>query len=146
MSELMNKLYCSAPVKFKQLCYTYVGILSQKFYFLYHIFYSTVVHVGQLMLILRTCLDRYTNVLLNLCLPSSPTDTTRAIGLLEDYCSRLRKPEEQQLKTAILRVMDIFKSSLFQALLGKGIVCSLFACVNSVKSPSLVDYDMLHDF
>ncbi|KAL2094809.1 hypothetical protein ACEWY4_009528 [Coilia grayii] len=44
-------------------------------------------------------------------------DASRAISLLEDYCARLRKPEEQQLKTAILRVMDIFKSSLFQALL-----------------------------
>ncbi|XP_041948710.1 disks large homolog 2 isoform X7 [Alosa sapidissima] len=50
-------------------------------------------------------------------MPVRKRDTTRAIGLLEDYCSRLRKPEEQQLKTAILRVMDIFKSSLFQALL-----------------------------
>uniref|UniRef100_A0A8C1G6X6 Discs, large homolog 2 (Drosophila) n=1 Tax=Cyprinus carpio TaxID=7962 RepID=A0A8C1G6X6_CYPCA len=35
----------------------------------------------------------------------------------EDYCSKLKKPEEQQLKTAILRVMGIFKSSLFQALI-----------------------------
>ncbi|XP_052385605.1 disks large 1 tumor suppressor protein-like isoform X2 [Oncorhynchus keta] len=41
----------------------------------------------------------------------------RALGLLEDYCAKLRKPEEQQLKTAILRVMGVFKSSLFQALL-----------------------------
>uniref|UniRef100_A0A8C1YNR1 Discs, large homolog 2 (Drosophila) n=1 Tax=Cyprinus carpio TaxID=7962 RepID=A0A8C1YNR1_CYPCA len=43
--------------------------------------------------------------------------TARAICLLEDYCSKLKKPEEQQLKTAILRVMGIFKSSLFQALI-----------------------------
>uniref|UniRef100_A0A673M6K6 L27-1 domain-containing protein n=1 Tax=Sinocyclocheilus rhinocerous TaxID=307959 RepID=A0A673M6K6_9TELE len=43
----------------------------------------------------------------------------KAICLLEDYCSKLKKPEEQQLKTAILRVMGIFKSSLFQALIGK---------------------------
>ncbi len=49
------------------------------------------------------------------CLP----DTARAISLLEDYCSKLKKPEEQQLKTAILSVMGIFKSSLFQALIGK---------------------------
>ncbi|XP_050977140.1 disks large homolog 2 isoform X11 [Labeo rohita] len=45
------------------------------------------------------------------------SDTARAIILLEDYCSKLKKPEEQQLKTAILRVMGIFKSSLFQALI-----------------------------
>uniref|UniRef100_A0A8C7QS58 Discs, large homolog 2 (Drosophila) n=1 Tax=Oncorhynchus mykiss TaxID=8022 RepID=A0A8C7QS58_ONCMY len=44
-------------------------------------------------------------------------DTARALGLLEDYCAKLRKPEEQQLKSAIQRVMGVFKSSLFQALL-----------------------------
>uniref|UniRef100_A0A673WYT2 Discs, large homolog 2 (Drosophila) n=1 Tax=Salmo trutta TaxID=8032 RepID=A0A673WYT2_SALTR len=44
-------------------------------------------------------------------------DTARALELLEDYCAKLRKPEEQQLKTAIQRVMGVFKSSLFQALL-----------------------------
>lgn len=46
-------------------------------------------------------------------------DTTRALGLLEEYCTKLRKPEEQQLKTAIQRVMGIFHSNLFGALLGK---------------------------
>uniref|UniRef100_A0A671S752 Disks large homolog 2-like n=1 Tax=Sinocyclocheilus anshuiensis TaxID=1608454 RepID=A0A671S752_9TELE len=51
-------------------------------------------------------------------MPLRKRDTARAISLLEDYCSKL-KPEEQQLKTAILRVMGIFKSSLFQALIGK---------------------------
>lgn len=50
--------------------------------------------------------------------PSS-ADTARALGLLEEYCTKLRKPEEQQLKTAIQRVMGIFKSNLFEALLGK---------------------------
>ncbi|XP_058886914.1 disks large homolog 2 isoform X17 [Acipenser ruthenus] len=50
-------------------------------------------------------------------MPVRKKDTVRALVLLEDYCTRLRKPEEQQLKTAILRVMGIFKSSLFQALL-----------------------------
>ncbi|TRY91021.1 hypothetical protein DNTS_021660 [Danionella cerebrum] len=50
-------------------------------------------------------------------MPLRKRDTARAISLLEEYCCRLKKPEEQQLKTAILRVMDIFKSSLFQALI-----------------------------
>ncbi|KAJ8267118.1 hypothetical protein GJAV_G00138660 [Gymnothorax javanicus] len=50
-------------------------------------------------------------------MPVRRKDTARALGLLEDYCTKLRKPEEQQLKTAIVRVMGIFKSSLFQALL-----------------------------
>ncbi|XP_053371520.1 disks large homolog 2 isoform X7 [Clarias gariepinus] len=50
-------------------------------------------------------------------MPLRKRDTARALGLLEDYCSKLRKPEEQQLKAAILRVMGIFRSSLFQALI-----------------------------
>ncbi|XP_051004880.1 disks large homolog 2 isoform X5 [Acomys russatus] len=44
-------------------------------------------------------------------------DTDRALSLLEDYCKKLRKPEEQLLKNAVKKVMSIFKSSLFQALL-----------------------------
>ncbi|XP_039214533.1 disks large homolog 2-like isoform X8 [Crotalus tigris] len=48
---------------------------------------------------------------------SRQRDTDRAIALLEDYCKTLKKPEEQQLKKAIKKVMGIFKSSLFQALL-----------------------------
>ncbi|XP_051782920.1 disks large homolog 2 isoform X14 [Erpetoichthys calabaricus] len=50
-------------------------------------------------------------------MPVKKQDAARALVLLEDYCSKLQKPEEQQLKTAIQRVMLIFKSSLFQALL-----------------------------
>ncbi|KAI7793817.1 putative disks large-like protein 2 [Triplophysa rosa] len=50
-------------------------------------------------------------------MPVICSNTDRAFSLLEDYCSKLKKPEEQQLKTAILRVMSIFKSSLFQALI-----------------------------
>uniref|UniRef100_A0A8C4S815 L27-1 domain-containing protein n=1 Tax=Erpetoichthys calabaricus TaxID=27687 RepID=A0A8C4S815_ERPCA len=52
-------------------------------------------------------------------MPVKKQDAARALVLLEDYCSKLQKPEEQQLKTAIQRVMLIFKSSLFQALLGR---------------------------
>ncbi|XP_041863448.1 disks large homolog 2 isoform X9 [Melanotaenia boesemani] len=44
-------------------------------------------------------------------------DTARALGLLEDYCTKLRRPEEQLLKTAIQRVLGVFKSNLFEALL-----------------------------
>ncbi|XP_039533491.1 disks large homolog 2 isoform X17 [Pimephales promelas] len=50
-------------------------------------------------------------------MPLRKRDTVRAISLMEDYCSKLKKPEEQKLKTAILRVTGIFKSSLFQALI-----------------------------
>ncbi|XP_056909849.1 disks large homolog 2 isoform X17 [Takifugu flavidus] len=50
-------------------------------------------------------------------MPIRKNDTTRALGLLDDYCTKLRRPEEQQLKTAIHRVMGIFQSNLFEALL-----------------------------
>ncbi|XP_030216684.1 disks large homolog 2 isoform X4 [Gadus morhua] len=50
-------------------------------------------------------------------MPVRKKDTSRALGLLEEYCSRLRKPEEDALRTAIQRVMLIFKSNLFEALL-----------------------------
>ncbi|XP_039474551.1 disks large homolog 2 isoform X1 [Oreochromis aureus] len=50
-------------------------------------------------------------------MPIRKKDTARALALLEEYCTNLRKPEEQQLKTAIQRVMGIFKSNLFEALL-----------------------------
>ncbi|XP_030010788.1 disks large homolog 2 isoform X11 [Sphaeramia orbicularis] len=50
-------------------------------------------------------------------MPVRKKDTVRALGLLEEYCTKLRKPEEEQLKTAIQRVMGIFKSNLFEALL-----------------------------
>ncbi|XP_027434434.2 disks large homolog 2 isoform X3 [Zalophus californianus] len=50
-------------------------------------------------------------------MPVKKKDTDRALSLLEEYCKKLRKPEEQQLKSAVKKVMGIFKSSLFQALL-----------------------------
>ncbi|XP_036077704.1 disks large homolog 2 isoform X6 [Rousettus aegyptiacus] len=50
-------------------------------------------------------------------MPVKRKDTDRALSLLEEYCKKLRKPEEQQLKSAVKKVMSIFRSSLFQALL-----------------------------
>ncbi|XP_061484915.1 disks large homolog 2 isoform X5 [Rhineura floridana] len=50
-------------------------------------------------------------------MPIKKKDTDRALVLLEDYCKKLKRPEEQPLKKAIKKVMGIFKSSLFQALL-----------------------------
>lgn len=50
-------------------------------------------------------------------MPVKKKDTDRALSLLEEYCKKLRKPEEQLLKNAVKKVMKIFKSSLFQALL-----------------------------
>ncbi|XP_019871621.1 disks large 1 tumor suppressor protein-like [Aethina tumida] len=47
------------------------------------------------------------------------TEAHRALELLEDYHSKLIKPQDRQLRLAIERVIRIFKSRLFQALLGK---------------------------
>ncbi|EEB19503.1 conserved hypothetical protein [Pediculus humanus corporis] len=41
----------------------------------------------------------------------------RALELLEDYHSKLTRPQDKQLRLAIERVIRIFKSRLFQALL-----------------------------
>lgn len=48
------------------------------------------------------------------------TDAHRALELLEDYYAKLvvTKPQDQQLKQSVEQVIKIFKSSLFQALLG----------------------------
>uniref|UniRef100_A0A8C8XXU4 L27-1 domain-containing protein n=1 Tax=Panthera leo TaxID=9689 RepID=A0A8C8XXU4_PANLE len=59
-------------------------------------------------------------------LKSCFSDTDRALSLLEEYCKKLRKPEEQQLKNAVKKVMGIFRSSLFQALLD----CVAYVCVS----------------
>ena len=48
-----------------------------------------------------------------------PGDAHRALELLEEYHSQLQRPGEKQLRTAIERVIRIFKSRLFQALLGE---------------------------
>ncbi|XP_032151852.1 disks large homolog 2 isoform X4 [Sapajus apella] len=50
-------------------------------------------------------------------MPVKKKDTDRALSLLEEYCKKLKTPEEQLLKNAVKKVMGIFKSSLFQALL-----------------------------
>lgn len=47
-----------------------------------------------------------------------PKDAHKALELLEDYCSRLTSPNDKQLRIAIEKIIYIFKSSLFQALLG----------------------------
>ncbi|XP_053781667.1 disks large 1 tumor suppressor protein-like isoform X1 [Desmodus rotundus] len=50
-------------------------------------------------------------------MPVKKKDTDRALSLLEEYCKKLKKPEEQQLKNAVKKLMGIFRSTLFQALL-----------------------------
>jgi len=50
-------------------------------------------------------------------MPVCKAEAHRALELLEDYYSRLDESEEKELKAAIERVIKIFKSRLFQALL-----------------------------
>ena len=50
-------------------------------------------------------------------MPVCKAEAHRALELLEDYYSRLDDVEERELKVAIERVIKIFKSRLFQALL-----------------------------
>ncbi|CAH0406908.1 unnamed protein product [Chilo suppressalis] len=52
-------------------------------------------------------------------MPVRKQEAHRALELLEDYHSKLVKPQDRQLRLAIERVIRIFKSRLFQALLGK---------------------------
>ena len=73
------------------------------------------------------------------------SDAHRALELLEDYHTRLTKPQDRPLKTAIERVIRIFKSRLFQALLGKlvamsgdlALVCELLLFKSMSKSLAL---------
>ncbi|KAI9516423.1 Disks large 1 [Dissostichus eleginoides] len=67
-------------------------------------------------------------------MPIRKKDTARALGLLEEYCTKLRRPEEQQLKTAIQRVMGIFKSNLFGALLARLQPERSLGCVGELRS------------
>ncbi|XP_046672931.1 disks large 1 tumor suppressor protein-like [Homalodisca vitripennis] len=54
-------------------------------------------------------------------MPVRKQEAHRALELLEDYHSKLIKPQDKQLRLAIERVIRIFKSRLFQALLGKAV-------------------------
>jgi len=56
-------------------------------------------------------------------------DAHRALELLEDYHSQLTNATERPLRSAIERVIRIFKSRLFQALLGN---ISFFGVLHSV--------------
>lgn len=50
-------------------------------------------------------------------MPVKKQEAHRALELLEDYHSRLSTPQDHALRSAIERVIRIFKSRLFQALL-----------------------------
>ncbi|XP_032080653.1 disks large homolog 1 isoform X2 [Thamnophis elegans] len=50
-------------------------------------------------------------------MPVKRQDTQRALRLLEDYRAKLSPREDRQLRSSVERVIGIFRSSLFQALL-----------------------------
>uniref|UniRef100_A0A4W3HQA2 Discs large MAGUK scaffold protein 1b n=1 Tax=Callorhinchus milii TaxID=7868 RepID=A0A4W3HQA2_CALMI len=51
-------------------------------------------------------------------MPVRKQDAQRALQLLEDYRTKLGKTEDRQLRISIERVINIFQSNLFQALIG----------------------------
>lgn len=55
---------------------------------------------------------------LKLC--SCLADTQRAVAILARYQAILQSPAEQPLRASIEKVVRVFQSELFQALLGKG--------------------------
>ena len=69
----------------------------------------------------KVCKHTYNFYLLIICffLSSCFLDAHRALELLEDYCSQLNSSSDKQLKLAIERLINVFKSKLFQALLGE---------------------------
>jgi hypothetical protein len=50
-------------------------------------------------------------------MPVKKDDAHKALELLEDYCAQLNSPADKQLRISIEKVIFIFKSNLFQALL-----------------------------
>lgn len=55
-------------------------------------------------------------------------DADRALRLLEVYHGKLSTPEDTALKTAIEKVIKLFRSKLFYALIGK----NMFHCLEFV--------------
>lgn len=50
-------------------------------------------------------------------MPVRKKDAQRALLLLEEYRTKLNQTEDRQLRHSIQRVIDIFQSNLFQALI-----------------------------
>lgn len=73
----------------------------------------------ELFLLLKLSILLFTHMHKFLHPRSSFAEAHRALELLEDYHSRLGGPQDRALRIAIERVIRIFKSRLFQALLGK---------------------------
>ncbi|XP_069412696.1 disks large homolog 1 isoform X6 [Ovis canadensis] len=69
-------------------------------------------------------------------MPIRKQDTQRALHLLEDYRSKLSQTEDRQLRSSIERVINIFQSNLFQALID----IQEFYEVTLLDNPKCIDH------
>ncbi|XP_026062156.1 discs large homolog 1-like protein isoform X15 [Carassius auratus] len=84
-------------------------------------------------------------------MPVRKKDAQRALLLLEDYRSKLSNTEDRQLRNSIQRVIDIFQSNLFQALIDiqefyEVTLLDNQRCGESVKVPDAIPPVNLWDF
>ncbi|XP_044885952.1 disks large homolog 1 isoform X11 [Mauremys mutica] len=74
-------------------------------------------------------------------MPVRKQDTQRALRLLEEYRSRLSQSEDRQLRNSIERVISIFQSNLFQALID----IQEFYEVTLLDNPKCIDHSKLSE-
>ncbi|KAK7162587.1 hypothetical protein R3I93_006808 [Phoxinus phoxinus] len=84
-------------------------------------------------------------------MPVRKKDAQRALLLLEEYRSKLGNTEDRQLRNSIQRVIDIFQSNLFQALIDiqefyEVTLLDNQRCGESVKVPDVMPPINLWDF
>uniref|UniRef100_A0A8C1RX74 Disks large homolog 1 n=1 Tax=Cyprinus carpio TaxID=7962 RepID=A0A8C1RX74_CYPCA len=84
-------------------------------------------------------------------MPVRKKDAQRALLLLEEYRSKLSNTEDRQLRNSIQRVIDIFQSNLFQALIDiqefyEVTLLDNQRCGESVKVPDAIPPVNLWDF
>ncbi|XP_050981137.1 discs large homolog 1-like protein isoform X7 [Labeo rohita] len=84
-------------------------------------------------------------------MPVRKKDAQRALLLLEEYRSKLSNTEDRQLRNSIQRVIDIFQSNLFQALIDiqefyEVTLLDNQKCGESVKVPDAIPPVNLWDF
>uniref|UniRef100_A0A673L7Y2 Disks large homolog 1 n=1 Tax=Sinocyclocheilus rhinocerous TaxID=307959 RepID=A0A673L7Y2_9TELE len=84
-------------------------------------------------------------------MPVRKKDAQRALLLLEEYRSKLSNTEDRQLRISIQRVIDIFQSNLFQALIDiqefyEVTLLDNQRCGESVKVPDAIHPVNLWDF
>ncbi|XP_060226181.1 disks large homolog 1 isoform X13 [Meriones unguiculatus] len=74
-------------------------------------------------------------------MPVRKQDTQRALHLLEEYRSKLSQTEDRQLRSSIERVINIFQSNLFQALID----IQEFYEVTLLDNPKCIDHSKQSD-